>query len=315
MLKLRTRAPLALLLLALPASTVAGQAPQGGFVGDSKTDPGPAIQEVRLRVDDYRTKKDLGYMLEGDVLEIAPGDDVIVRVVAVPAGGERAVRYPTARFELLSGARRINLFKANEEHGSVVIHGVRPDDPVNAGSTTLVEFTITSPLNAHQRLLKGTFSVVVKAPAGPPPVADARAIELTAVLYRAILLREPDAAGTVGKIATIRDRGYEGILAVAAEMAASPESREDVYRLTVTVEVGGKPVTRPVNDEDRLLAMYREIVAISDVSIVRAEEWNHHLERMARGKIADVVRELLGRREFFDRYGIEWESTRTARPR
>lgn len=308
---------LALLLPTLLAMSASAQSGDRGFVVDSKTDPGPAIQEVRLRVDDFKTKKDLGYLLEGDVLEIAPGDDVIVRVVAIPASDNRAVRYPAATYKLLSGARRINLFKANEEHGSVVIHAVQADDPTNSGSTTLVEFTITSPLNAHRKLLGGTFSVVVKAatPTPPPPQSGISAEQITAALYRAILLREPDGEGAASKIQTIRQRGFSGVYDVAVDMAASRESQEDVYRRSVTVEVGGRPVSRPVNDEDRLLALYSELLGVTDVGAVRPDEWNSQLDHLSRGRLTDVLRDLLGRREFSDRFGFDWRAPGKARPR
>lgn len=313
----RLSARLALIPFLLTSAAAFGQSETRGAALDSRTDPGPAIQEVRLRVDDFKTKKDLGYLLEGDVLELEVGDSVIVRVVAIPAADQRAVRYPEATFKLLSGARRIDLSRHNEDHGSVVVHALRPDDPANSGSTTLVEFTITSALNAHRKLLTGTFSVVVKdpKPTPPPPNSGASAEAITAVLYRAILLREADAPGAAPKIDTIRQRGFSGVYDVAADMAASRESREDVYQRSVTVVVGGRDVTRPVNDEDRLLALYRELLGIQNAGTVRADEWNRQLDLLSRGRLDEVLRDLLGRREFLDRFGFDWQAPGRARPR
>jgi hypothetical protein len=313
----RLSARLALFPFLLTAVAAFGQSEARGTALDSRTDPGPAIQEVRLRVDDFKTKKDLGYLLEGDVLELEVGDSVIVRVVAIPASDNRAVRYPEATFKLLSGARRIDLSRHSVEHGSVVVHAVRPDDPANSGSTTLVEFAVTSPLNAHRKLLGGTFSVVVKdpKPTPPPPNSGASAETITAVLYRAILLREADAPGAAPKIDTIRQRGFSGVYDVAVDMAASRESREDVYQRSVTVVVGGREVTRPVNDEDRLLALYRELLGIQNAGTVRADEWNRQLDLLSRGRLDEVLRDLLGRREFADRFGFDWQAPGRARPR
>lgn len=314
----RLSARLALFPFFLASAAAFGQSEARGTALDSRTDPGPAIQEVRLRVDDFKTKKDLGYLLEGDVLELELGDAVIVRVVAIPAGDHRALRYPEATFKLLSGARRIDLSHHNEDHGSVVVHAVRPDDPANSGSTTLVEFAITSPLNAHRKLLTGTFSVVVKDPKPtppPPPNAGASAEAITAALYRAILLREPDAAGAAPKADTIRQRGFSGVYDVAVDMAASRESREDVYQRSVTVVVGGREVTRPVNDEDRLLTLYRELLGIQNAGTVQADEWNRQLDLLSRGRLDEVLRDLLGRREFLDRFGFDWQAPGRARPR
>lgn len=313
----RFSTPVFALTLLFGSPAAFGQSGEPGFISGRPADPGPAIQEVRLRVDDFKTKKDLGYLLEGDVLELEVGDAVIVRVVAIPASDNRAVRYPEARFKVLSGARRINLSRPDERLGSVVVHAVRPDDPAHSGSTTLVEFTITSPLNAHKKLLGGTFSVTVKDPAPPPPPATGgvSAEAITAALYRAILLREPDASGAAPKIDTIRRRGYSGVYDVAVEMANSRESREDVYRRSVTVVVGGREVTRPVNDEDRLLALYRELLGIEDAGTVRADEWNQQLDLLARGRRDEVLRDLLGRREFMERFGFDERSPGRARPR
>ena len=117
-----------------------------------------------------------------------------------------------------------------------------------------------------------------------------QARELTTVLYRGILMREPD-SGANGTVSAIQRGGYEALVRAAVGIAESDESRIRVYE------------KQGVCNEQRLLAMYKNFLGISSDRIDR-RQWEADLKRMREGNIDQVVETLLASDRFRSRYDV-----------
>lgn len=127
----------------------------------------PAIAELRIAIQDMNTKQERGYLNPGDTLELRVGERVRLRMVAIPAAGNRAPRYPSARFSELAGGGRIALSQIDPRQGSAVLEAVSTEHPGNPGATTLVSYELLENLNIRKGLREGTITVSVVAPAPP----------------------------------------------------------------------------------------------------------------------------------------------------
>lgn len=151
-------------------------------------DRNPAISELRIAIQDMATKEQRGYVNPGEVLTLEVGESVRLRMVAIPAAGNRAPRYPSTRFSELAGGGRVNLSKVNTQEGSAVLHAVSTEHRGNPGATTLVEYELLAPVNIRQGMLKGTITVeVVEArdarPVNPPVTSPDRPGRQGVTLY------------------------------------------------------------------------------------------------------------------------------------
>lgn len=130
---------------------------------------GPQIAELRIAIQDMKTKEQRGYVLPGQSLSLAVGDEVRLRMVAIPAERNRAPRYPSCRFAVVSGAGRVAMSNVKEEEGSALLKALRSDDPRDRRSKTVVHYELLEPMAVPAGLAEGTMTVDVEAPSQPEP--------------------------------------------------------------------------------------------------------------------------------------------------
>jgi hypothetical protein len=145
---------------------------------------GPPIAELRIAIEDMRKKEPRDYVLPGQVLSLAVGDEVRLRMVAMPAERHRAPRYPSCRFSVIAGAGRVSLFNVREQEGSALLRVLRTDDPRSA--TTVVRYQLLEPMAVAPGLEQGTITVDVEAQSAESPAEglkdEAKAVTVYAEL-------------------------------------------------------------------------------------------------------------------------------------
>lgn len=132
----------------------------------------PEIRELVINVLDPTTKETLAEVAPDETLTLAVGAKVRLRMVAVPAGQNRGLRYPSTRFELVSGRARVDVTAANEETGNITLLAIRPDQPNRPHERTVVTFQILENWPMPAALRKGSITIEVEDPAqqvAPPP--------------------------------------------------------------------------------------------------------------------------------------------------
>lgn len=272
-----------------------------------------AVQAVQVAVTDLGTGRELGELDFGDTLVLETGQRVRLRVVAVPATRSRALRYPSASFELLSGARRVSMIDVDEIEGSAVVEGVRTDDPARSDSTTLIEIELMDAPDLRDRMRKGTLTVQVTDdrnlvdddnltydPLAPPvDQNDVVAERIVDGLYRAILLRTAEPAALENRSEDVARLGMQGVTQMAREIALSAESRTGVY-------------DRGVTNAQRVEALYRHLLGL-DLSDVSVTQYREDVRRVEAGDLADLVVEMVSSGEFQEQYDILGPTRRPVR--
>ncbi|MEM9290740.1 MAG: hypothetical protein AAGD01_03575 [Acidobacteriota bacterium] len=267
------------LVAASPASTAEAQTQR------SVENAGPAISELRIALQDMKTKEELGYVVPGEALTLAPGDSVRLRLVAIPGAENRAPRYPSAEFSVLAGKESIRVSRVNAKEGSAVLDAVRP-----SGKDALVRYEIREPLNIRKGLLQGTITVRVEDSGNQsgnqnegPVGNDVEAV--VDALYQGILLREPDPAGAREARERITEAGYGEVVRRAEAMGNSGESRD-----------------LAVSDSDRLEALYNHLLGQSSGDLDR-QTVNEDLAAIRSGRLGEVAKDLVRSQTFRDRFG------------
>lgn len=297
--------------------TSAGQGNQGNQ-GNQGRQMDVAIGDVRVAVTDLGTGRQVADLHFGDTLILERGQRVRLRLVADPANRNRALRYPPASFELLSGARRIDVIHVDRAEGSAVIEGVREDDPARPDSTTLVQIDLLDTTQVPRKLQGGTITIRVEDDltgdgalpststirwddADENGVAD-QAEEIVQTFYRGILLREPEAESVAPWADEIEGRGFDGVVSVARSIATSRESRE-IYDREITVSANGRRFTRDVTSTDRVMSLYRELLGLEPSQVDR-EQLEADIERIEDGDLVDLVTEMVRSDLFLEELGI-----------
>ncbi|MCB1054373.1 MAG: hypothetical protein KDD11_02535 [Acidobacteria bacterium] len=283
----------ALLLALVPAMAGAQDNAREGTARDANRsdNEGIRVSELRIGLQDMKTKADLGYVQPGEVLELNVGDRVRLRMIAVVGGQWRAPRYPSAAFAVLAGSDKVHISQVDRDQGSAVIEAARP----TGGKDALVSYELLDSMDIRPGLVKGTITVRIgdgggvatsapAAPAAAPDASSSRASETVTALYRGILLREPDAAGAQPRIDRIEREGLPAVLSSALEIAQSSESRVDLS-------------SRGVTPEQRLEALYQNFLGQTRSQIDPAA-WDADLQRLRQGKIDEVVRRLIASPQF-----------------
>lgn len=288
------------------------------------------IQEVRIYAKSLETGADYAWVNPGGTLVLPPRVEVRLRIEAIPASG--GPRYPSGRFEdaPLRDAvkdRRAGGGIAGRQYPDDRGHRVAGVHDVNAemGSAVLqtygregesaIRYTIVERgLSVPSTLRTGTFVVRVDddvdlasalpeiAPpltSDPFPVDREAARGLVAELYRGILMREPEAQALDDWSDRITDRGYPEAIAVAMDIAASEESRVDIYRNGTTYE-------------QRLGTLYDHVLGL-DPGTAGADRWRSDLERLRAGEVEQVVGDMVRSAEFRQRF--DFPDRRFARSR
>ena len=142
-----------LLLLVLPVS---GSAQKEAPASDHP--PWPKIGHVEILVLDKGTDEELTPIRARDTLRLGLGQTLRLRVTAVPEARGRQAKYPSAKFTVLSGPRRVRLTGVDEKVGRALITGNRIDDP--RGRETWIRYEILRPM-VPEKLRQGSFRVEV----------------------------------------------------------------------------------------------------------------------------------------------------------
>jgi hypothetical protein len=290
----RTLLPAALVALLCPllAQPTMAQSPQS-------TSRNPTIGEVRIVVRDLSTRRDVATVRDGETISIPEGMRVRLIMTALPTGSSRGPYYPETEFsDPAQGGVRI--IRSNEENSTadLEILGSRNDSRNNSRRNRDRVETIQYRIDetwVPSNLRSGSFQIVVGPADSEVDLVQQgwtaqQARELTAVLYRGILMREPD-AGANGTVNAIQRGGYDALVRAAMGIADSDESRIRVYE------------KQGVCNEQRLLAMYKNFLGISSERIDR-RQWEADLKRMREGNIDQVVETLLASDRFRSRYDV-----------
>lgn len=140
------------------------------------------IQELRISVLDPATKEVLAEVPPKGTVTLEVGALVRLRMVAVPQGQQRGLRYPSTRFEVVYGKSRVAVKKVNEEVGNITLQAVRTDDPRRPHEQTMVAYEILESLNADPKMLKGHVTIEVV------PATESAAVETLPALERGVVL-------------------------------------------------------------------------------------------------------------------------------
>ncbi|HEY0511897.1 MAG TPA: hypothetical protein VGH73_08335 [Thermoanaerobaculia bacterium] len=237
----------------------------------------------------------------GETVTAAEGTRVRVNVEVV-VNGSRTPRYPTTQFfDMNHGGVRIVRANASNAAADFDILPMR-----NPRRIQQIQYRISdSWVPAGMRT--GSFNIQVAPGSGAGASAQPgyeqpgygrpgqggwgsdRARELTRVLYRGILLRDPD-PGAGGTIDAIRNGGYDGLVNAAVSIANSNESR-------ITIP------TRGVSAQQRLEALYQNLLGLS-ADQVDQRTWSQDLRTLNDGHIAQVVEGIVRSNSFRSRNNI-----------
>ncbi len=271
----------------------------------------PNIGEVRIVVRDITTRRDVASVRDGETLSVPEGLRIRLIMTALPTGSSRGPYYPETEFSDLSRGG-IRITRSNEENSTADLEIVRSRDgrddsrdgsrdrdqdrdrDWDRNRVETIQYRIADTW-VPSNLRSGSFQIVVGPANSEVRVVQQgwsaqRARELTTVLYRGILMREPD-AGANGTITAIQRGGYDALVRAAVGIADSDESRIRVYE------------RQGVCNEQRLLAMYKNFLGVASDRIDR-RQWDADLRLLRAGEIDQVVETLLASDRFRSRYNV-----------
>jgi hypothetical protein len=250
----------------------------------------PARELRILVIGDNR--EDLGYVNPGQVLNLAPGARVRLRMQAV-YGGNRSERYPSTRFTEGKGSDAVYISGGDQEIGNARLEvATRPRN-----REEVIRYQILDrDLNIPRDLMSGSITVRVDGNAANPgtpgdPQPSGQDAELVRALYRGILMRDPDASGASNALDKLRREGRSAVADIARSLAESEEGRRGVYDRT------------GVSQQQRLNAIYENLLGLAAGDVDR-EQYTEDLERMSRGNLVAVVDGIVRSERFRDRFGL-----------
>jgi len=258
-------------------------APPAGAQSSSRSNVGA----VEILVRDANTRQELGTVAPGGIITLPEGAHVRINMTAIPTGSRRNVLYPATEFTDLNRTG-VRITRASEENAAADLEILPMRNPERIQR---IEYRITDPW-VPVSLRTGSFNIRVVPANGSTAGywSNDRARDLTRTLYRAILMREPDADAT-GTSRAIQRNGYEGLVQAAVDLADSDESHIRVYE------------RENVCNQQRLLSLYKNLLGLSANQISRSQ-WDANLKRLERGEIGQVVENLLRSDRFRSRYDI-----------
>jgi hypothetical protein len=246
--------------------------------------PRPPIAGVQVVVRDLSAQQDLGAVPPGGSISVPAGSHVRLIMTAVPTGN-RAPLYPATIYrEQSPGGVRITRSRSENSTADLDVGEARGRRSQGIGYQIQEDWIPTN-------LRNGVIYLQVVPAAAPPQAAavlsgSARAQDLTRMLYQAILMRDPD-PGAQGTVDSIDRGGYEAAVQAAVGIANSDESRN---RLP----------SQGVSNEDRLSSLYQNLLGMSPDQVDRAQ-YDRDLRRVASGRIADVVSDMVQSARFQSR--------------
>lgn len=245
------------------------------------------VEAVRIAVWDPETKQEILTLIPGETLEIAAGDSIILRIFSPADKNPTLARqYLSAGFSIETGGERIALREVDAKKGLCVVEALA-SRAADKSTTATLRYELTGNVTVARKYQeRGTVSIVIIEPEYELTKGEA----LVWLLYRAILLREPDRDRARPWIEQVERDGYRALLEVAYQIAESRESQVLLY-------------DRGTSNQERLLAIYGHLLG-RDADDVDLREWRHNLERLNRGEITQVVMGIVDSHEFRQYHGI-----------
>jgi hypothetical protein len=249
----------------------------------------PNIGQVVIVVKDIESKEEIGSVEPGGSITLPAGSHVRLIMSALPTGNARGPLYPDTKFSDTSNGG-VTITRSNVENSTADLVLNRSKA---ASRTETINYQILDTwVPAHLRT--GSFRVHI-APASSAQnlgsgitLGGSRAEQLTQMLYRAILLRDPD-SGASGTIDSIANGGYDALVSAAVGIANSEESRIRLYEQGTT-------------NEQRLASLYKNLLGLSTSQVDRMQ-YENDLRRVNEGRIADVVADIVNSERFRERIG------------
>ncbi len=251
-----------------------------------------AAREVRILVLG-ENREDLGFVTPGQVLTLAPGARVRLRMQAV-YGGNRSERYPSTRFTEGKGSDAVYIAGSDQEIGNARVEvASRPRNREEVIRYQILDRDLGIPND----LMNGSFTVRVDGSAtnpgipGDPLPPTGQDAELIRALYRGILLRDPDASGNASALDKLRREGRSAVIDIARGLAESQESRYGVYDRT------------GVSQQQRLNAIYENLLGLAADDVDR-DQYNEDFTRVSRGNVVAVIDNIVRSERFRDRFEL-----------
>lgn len=254
--------------------------------------PRPPIRAVEVVVRDIATKEDIGTVQPGGTISVPAGSRVRLIMTAVPTGNRQPLYPATTYSDLSRGGVQITRSNAENSTADLAV-GTAKANRTQAIGFQIQEDWVPADLRSgtiNLRIVPGTDTVVGNDLGGGSYAGGSRAEQVTRMLYRGILMRDPDpgAQGTIDSIAT---GGYDAVVRAAVGIANSSESR---IRL---------PNEGGVSSEDRLAALYQNLLGMSPDRVDRSQ-YDNDLRRITAGRIADVVSDMVQSERFRSRANL-----------
>lgn len=271
-------AALLTLLLPLAASPAAAQ--------------GVEIAEVRIYARNIDTGEDIAWVNPGQSLQLPQAVKVRLRIEAIPRNA--GPRYPSAAYAVSqSGRPTVSIERTNTEMGSATLQTFG-----RSGRTVIRYKILDNGLRMPDALRNGSFGVDVQnaasAPTQQPPASQQNnAFQMVDELFQGILLRRAPVQGTEEFVRRIQRGGYTEAIAVAVDIANSPESQRDIYQ-------------RGVRPEERLTALYAHLLGVRPEDVDR-DQRQADLDAISRGDIDRLVGGLVRSDDFRERFGYRDE--------
>lgn len=253
--------------------------------------PRPPIRAVEVVVRDIATKEDIGTVQPGGTISIPAGSRVRLIMTAVPAGNRQPL-YPTTTYSDPSRGG-VQITRSNAENSTAdVAVGTAKGNRTQAIAFQIQEDWVPANLRSgtiNLRIVPGTGSVAGNDGGSGSYTGGSRAEQVTQMLYRGILMRDPD-PGAQGTIDAIANGGYDAAVRAAVGIANSSESRNRIPG-------------QGVSSEDRLAALYQNLLGMSPDRVDRSQ-YDNDLRRITAGRIADVVSDMVQSERFRSRANL-----------
>jgi Beta/Gamma crystallin len=191
----------------------------------------PAVAEsadsgIQIMVLSGPDRQQVATVQPGDTLQLTNGDTVRLRMSYQPPGS--ATRYPSAKFEVVSGKERLAVKEANSEVGNVTFTAYVVS-PRKAREDTVIRYEIVDRDEVPRQLWTGTFRVEVRERSPePPPVAQPSAEFYGIIVYQDENYRGRSQNITVDRIPSLHASGFGNDIASSARI--QPGCRAVLYQ-------------------------------------------------------------------------------------
>ena len=248
------------------------------------------VRAVKIAVIDPRTNQELATLDPGQSFELPENAERMLRLFEPPRPERNERRYLPAELGFGPEQTALELVRRSVPQGAAVIQ-LRPGGGASMrGGRLHVGYKIDDEVElADEGMRLGRVMVEVVPP------SSRHADEIVTALYRGILMRDPD-PGAASRREDIARSGYSGVLRQARQIAESRESEIELYQ-------------KGTCNQQRLLALYKQLLGRESPQIDQSV-WRAQLDHLGRGDIAEVVDDLVGSREFQERFGLQTRSGR-----